>query len=226
MRTPRRLLVASALALSVALLPAPAAGDRVVLKNGRVLDDVAVAETPEGIRIGVGGGELLLPHGQVVAIEKASSSVEEFAKRATALRRVTAARSSTRAAHRSSSNGARSRPRPPPKLRGSITATPTPTFRSRRSSRRIRACPFTTRKPASGTLAARSTAISTSPRTSRSIRTRPTTISSTNTLKRRSSTGSAHATSSASASTSCANSSSAAASARRSATTTDGNRND
>ncbi|MCB1008285.1 MAG: hypothetical protein KDB94_05245 [Acidobacteria bacterium] len=90
MRTPRRLLVASALALSVALLPAPAAGDRVVLKNGRVLDDVAVAETPEGIRIGVGGGELLLPHGQVVAIEKASSSVEEFAKRATALRGRTA----------------------------------------------------------------------------------------------------------------------------------------
>lgn len=68
------------------LLPAAAAADRVLLLNGRVLEDVVVEETAEGIRVHVGGGVLMLPSGQVLAIEKAPSSVAEFTARAAALR--------------------------------------------------------------------------------------------------------------------------------------------
>lgn len=68
------------------LLPAAAAADRVLLLNGRVLEDVVVEETAEGIRVHVGGGILTLPSGQVLAIEKAPSSVAEFTARAAALR--------------------------------------------------------------------------------------------------------------------------------------------
>jgi len=74
------------LSLALLLLPAAAAADRVLLLNGRVLEDVVVEEAAEGIRVHVGGGVLTLPPGQVLSIEKAPSSVAEFTERAAALR--------------------------------------------------------------------------------------------------------------------------------------------
>jgi len=74
------------LLLATLLLPAGAVADRVVLANGRVLEDVVVEEAADGLRIHVGGGVLTLPASQVSEVERAPSSVAEFGTRAAALR--------------------------------------------------------------------------------------------------------------------------------------------
>jgi hypothetical protein len=74
-----------ALLLLALALPLPAAGDTVRLTNGRAYEGVIAETLPEGVRIRLAFGYLVLPHDQVVAVERAPSALAEYLRRKTAL---------------------------------------------------------------------------------------------------------------------------------------------
>src|SRR5262245_48978521 len=63
MRTPA---LVALLALALAL---PAAADTVRLKNGRAYEDVIAERTPEGVRIQLAFGHIVIPDSQVASVE-------------------------------------------------------------------------------------------------------------------------------------------------------------
>lgn len=69
-----------------AWMPPPAAADRVVLANGRVFEDVRAEVRAATVSIELGGGALVLPRDQVARIEPGPSTLDEYGRRAGALR--------------------------------------------------------------------------------------------------------------------------------------------
>jgi len=80
---PRRLAVV----LPVLLLSGSIASraDRVLLANGRVLDDVVAVASEDGVEIRLGGGTMTLSHSQVRAVESTAASLTGYRARAHAL---------------------------------------------------------------------------------------------------------------------------------------------
>lgn len=75
-----------ALLLPLALVAAsPAAGDTVRLRNGRSYEGVIAERTADGVRIRLAFGHLVLPHDQVLAIEKGDSALATYLERKAAL---------------------------------------------------------------------------------------------------------------------------------------------
>jgi hypothetical protein len=77
--------VLAAALLATALAPSPAAADTVRLRNGRAYEGVIAEEVPGGVRIRLAFGHIVLPHDQVVAVEKAPSALAEYLARKAAL---------------------------------------------------------------------------------------------------------------------------------------------
>jgi hypothetical protein len=81
----RHQLAPPALALLVLAAAAPLAADTVRLRNGRSYEGVIAERTGEGVRIRLAFGVLVMPHDQVVAIEKGASPLAEYLDRKAAL---------------------------------------------------------------------------------------------------------------------------------------------
>jgi hypothetical protein len=69
------------LVLAVAVLPLAARADTVRLKNGRAYEGVIAERTPQGVRVKLSFGVLVIPDDQVLAVEKAPSSLAEYLSR-------------------------------------------------------------------------------------------------------------------------------------------------
>ncbi|HEV8629670.1 MAG TPA: hypothetical protein VGV61_05080 [Thermoanaerobaculia bacterium] len=70
------------LVLAVALLlPLAARADTVRLKNGRAYEGVIAERTPQGVRVKLSFGLLVIPNDQVLAVEKAPSALAEYLAR-------------------------------------------------------------------------------------------------------------------------------------------------
>lgn len=78
MRRPALLLLALALA-------APVAADTVRLRNGRAYEGVIAERAPEGVRIRLAFGVIVIPHDQVAAVEESPSALAEYLRRREAL---------------------------------------------------------------------------------------------------------------------------------------------
>jgi hypothetical protein len=77
--------VAAALAATALATVAPATADTVRLRNGRAYEGVIAEEVPGGVRVRLAFGYLVLPHDQVVAVEKSPSALAEYLARKRAL---------------------------------------------------------------------------------------------------------------------------------------------
>lgn len=72
-------LLAAAVAVPLALaMAAPATADTVRLRNGRAYEGVIAEEVAGGVRIRLAFGHLVLPHEQVLAVEKSPSALAEY----------------------------------------------------------------------------------------------------------------------------------------------------
>jgi len=80
MRRPAPLLLLLALVGSF-----PCLADTVRLRNGRAYEGVIAERTPQGVRVQLAFGQLLLPNDQVVAIDKADSVLAAYLARKAAL---------------------------------------------------------------------------------------------------------------------------------------------
>jgi hypothetical protein len=67
--------------LAVVVFASPSIADTVRLKNGRAYEDVIAERTPQGVRVQLAFGQIILPNDQVVAIEKGESVVEAYLAR-------------------------------------------------------------------------------------------------------------------------------------------------
>ena len=82
-RAPSVAVAAVAVAAALATLASgdPAAADTVRLKNGRSYEGVIAEHVPEGVRVQLAFGHIVLPHDQVLAVEKAPSHTAEYLRR-------------------------------------------------------------------------------------------------------------------------------------------------
>lgn len=71
--------------LAAVVLALPSLADTVRLKNGRAYEGVIADRTPQGVRVQLAFGQLLLPEDQVVAIEKGDSVLASYLARKRAL---------------------------------------------------------------------------------------------------------------------------------------------
>jgi hypothetical protein len=72
---------AGLLLLLAALLAVPAAADTVHLKNGRAYEGVIAERTPQGVRVQLAFGHIVIPDDQVLAVEKAPSALAGYLAR-------------------------------------------------------------------------------------------------------------------------------------------------